>query len=297
LHEGWVTNNLVAAAAARRARVPYIVVPHGVYEPAWRQQLKPPRPVREAFERRMLDGAAAVQVFFETEEAPIRALAPRARFVVAPTGCRPATRRWIGGGGYLAWVGRFDPFHKGLDLLAQALAILPPDRRPFVRLHGYDYKGGLADFHELVARLGLKAWVKVGGVIVGEERQRFLAESDGYVLPSRWESQGLALLEALAMGVPSLVSDRSHVAPLLADRGAAAVAPIDPLRLADAILELGVRRAELSANARRVVSSEFSWDRIVADFLRQLDGLGALAGDADLARAPNAVASSPADRG
>ena len=29
LHEGWVPSNFVAAGAARRARVPYIVMPHG----------------------------------------------------------------------------------------------------------------------------------------------------------------------------------------------------------------------------------------------------------------------------
>ena len=30
LHEGWTTNNLIAAAAARHAGVPYMVMPHGV---------------------------------------------------------------------------------------------------------------------------------------------------------------------------------------------------------------------------------------------------------------------------
>ena len=55
LHEGWVANNLVAAAAARRAGVPYVVMPHGVYEPAWMRYLKPPMWLRSRLERQMLE--------------------------------------------------------------------------------------------------------------------------------------------------------------------------------------------------------------------------------------------------
>ena len=49
---------------------------------------------------------------------------------------------WDGGsGGYVLWLGRFDPEHKGLDLLLQALALLPSRERPTLRIHGPDWRG------------------------------------------------------------------------------------------------------------------------------------------------------------
>jgi glycosyltransferase involved in cell wall biosynthesis len=214
LHEGWVIGNLVAAAAARRAGVPYIVMPHGVYERAWAAQLKPPRWLRNRLERRLLEGAAAVHVFFESEIADIAALAPAASFVAVPTGFDVPPERWTGGGGYLGWIGRIDPTHKGLDLLIGAIACLAPQDRPNIRIRGYDYADGVARLQRLIDAAGVREWVDVRGAITGDEKAQFMRDADGYLHPSRWECHSIALLEHLALGVPCLVSDRIHIAPM-----------------------------------------------------------------------------------
>src|SRR4029079_10239769 len=86
LHGGWVPGNVIAAESASRAGIPYLVVPHGVYEPAWRRYLRQPPAVRELLERRGLSHAAAVPLFFHSEAPSIMALAPAAKIVVSPTG-------------------------------------------------------------------------------------------------------------------------------------------------------------------------------------------------------------------
>jgi hypothetical protein len=73
LHEGWITSNTIAAESASRAGIPYILVPHGVYEPSWRRYLRPPHLIREAIERRVIERAAAVHLFFHSEAASIMA--------------------------------------------------------------------------------------------------------------------------------------------------------------------------------------------------------------------------------
>lgn len=274
LHEGWVTTNLVAGEVARRAGIRYLVVPHGVYEPEWRRYLKPPRIVRDAFERRLLDAAAAVHVFFDSEVPLVRSLAPRSRFVVAPTGHRVPDDRWNGGQGYLAWVGRIDPKHKGLDVLVDAVATLPAQQRPTIKIRGYDYKGGMVRLAAKIRAAGVERWVDLGGRISGDEKRRFLLDADGYVLPSRWESQGLALLEALALGLPCLVSDASHVAPTLREWGAAVLARPDPSHLADGLRELAEADAAIGQRARELVATVFSWDRIIPEFVEQLRTCG-----------------------
>ena len=274
LHEGWVTANLVAAEVAHRSGVPYIVVPHGVYEPAWRRYLKPPRIVRDKLERRLLERALAAHLFFDSESGPLHAVAPDARVVVAPTGTDAPQERWRGGGGYLAWVGRYDPYHKGLDVLVEAVAQLPAERRPYVRLRGYDYEGGKKALSDLVAaRPEVRNWIDIGGPISGQEKRRFLLEADGYVLPSRWESHSMALLEVLGLGVPTLVSGSLHVAPVLAKRSAAVLAGSTRDELAFAILELRREAHRFSEPAASLVASEFSWAAIIPPFVRQVEVL------------------------
>lgn len=274
LHEGWVTNNVVAARAARRAGIPYLVVPHGVYEPLWRRYLRQPRAIRSAVERRLLEGAAAVHLFFASEGSALMALAPSARVVVAPTGMTVPEDRWRGGGGYLAWIGRYDPTHKGLDLLVEALAALPPERRPRVRLRGYDYRRGLDSLRTRVAdHPGLDRWIEVGGPISGREKRVFLVEADGYLLPSRWESHSVALLEALALGMPSLVSGTLHVASDLRRHRAAVLTMPDVEDLTRGLVAVG-EDCDMGDRARTMVETEFSWKGAVDDLVGQLATLG-----------------------
>lgn len=274
LHEGWVTNNIVAAAHARRAGVPYVVMPHGVYEPAWMKYLKPPRWLRDRLERRVLEGAAAVHMFFDSEIADVRRLAPRAKFITVPTGFDLPLEQWRGGGGYLGWVGRIDPVHKGLDVLIGAIARMTPADRPLLRIRGYDYKGGVATLQHQIAAHDLSKWVRLEGAIAGDEKTRFMQEADGYIHPSRWECHSIALLENLAMGVPCLVSDAIHIAGTLKKSGAALLSPPDEEGLAAKLPQLASHQPQVGSRGRALIAESFDWKTIVPQFQSALGTMG-----------------------
>jgi glycosyltransferase involved in cell wall biosynthesis len=274
LHEGWVTNNIVAAAHARRAGTPYIVMPHGVYEPAWMKYLKPPRWLRDRFERRVLEGAAAVHMFFDSEIADVRRLAPRARFMTVPTGFDLPVAQWTGGGGYLGWVGRIDPMHKGLDVLIGAIARMKPGDRPLLRIRGYDYKGGVGTLQRQIAEHDLGKWVRLEGAIAGDEKTRFMQSADGYIHPSRWECHSIALLENLSMGVPCLVSDAIHIAGTLERAGAALLSPPSEDDLAAALPQFAERQPQVGSRGRALIAESFNWNTIVPQFQSALGTMG-----------------------
>ncbi len=274
LHEGWVTANVIAARAAQRMGVPYLVMPHGVYKPDWRRYLKPPRLLREAVERGVLQRARAVHLFFASEAGDVQALAPEVRTLVVPTGFSRQLGEWQGGGGYFAWVGRYDPHHKGLDLLVRAMAMLAPGERPRVVLHGYDYRGGEKRLREQVTRLRLGDFVEVGGLIQGAEKLEFLRQADGNLHPARWESHSMALLESLAIGVPTLATSSMDIAPSLRVRNAAVVVDPTPGAIAAGLMQLTASAPELSRNGRQLVATEFSWSKLVPRYLAELNRLG-----------------------
>lgn len=274
LHTGWVPGNLVAAAAARRRGVPYVVMPHGVYERAWTEFLRGPRLIRQCLERRMLERAAAVHVFFDSEIPDIQALAPRASFLTVPTGFDLPRDRWQGGGAYLAWIGRIDPFHKGLDMLVRAIASLAASERPLLRLCGYDYKGGIEQLRALIATHRLERWVTVEPAIAGEEKRRFLREADGYIHPSRWECHSIALLENLALGVPCVVSKVIHIAGALQRARAAVLAEPREVELALALMRLPSERPCVGARGRALIGYTFNWATLIPQFNGALARLG-----------------------
>jgi glycosyltransferase involved in cell wall biosynthesis len=274
LHEGWVPSNVIAAAAAQRAGVPYVVMPHGVYEPKWTKYLKPPLALRRAIERRVLEGAAAVHVFFPSEIPAIASLAPRASFITVPTGFDLPEEQWSGGGGYLGWIGRIDPFNKGLDVLARALGLLPGDERPIIRIHGYDYQGGIARLRRHIDEQGVRAWMHVDGALGGRDKMQFLQQADGYIHPSRWECHSIALLENLALGVPCLVSSVIHIARTLEQCGAAVLAPPSAQALAHALRRLAAADREISSRGRALVSDAFNWSTLMPHFHGALARIG-----------------------
>lgn len=274
LHEGWVPSNLIAAAAARRAGVPYVVMPHGVYEPAWTTYLKPPMWLRRPLERRLLEGAAAVHVFFESEISGVAALAPGATFMTVPTGFDVPEEQWTGGGGYVGWIGRIDPFNKGLDVVARAIALLPPDQRPVIRIHGYDYKGGIARLQHLIEAEGVGEWMHLDGVLTGRNKTRFLQRADGCIHPSRWDCHSIALLENLALGVPCIVSNGIHIAKTLERSRAAVLAPLTERGLADAFRELKTAASDVSRHGRALVDAAFNWTTLMPQFQQALGRLG-----------------------
>lgn len=272
LHEGWTLSNIVAAGVAQRAGVPYVLVPHGVYEPGIMAGLKLQR-LRFPVERRVLAGAARVHVFHHSEVPLVHAIAPTARPMVSPTGMDLSTDTWQGGGGYLAWFGRIDVEHKGLDILVRAVASLPAGQRPRVQLRGYDFNGGLQVLRRLIAECGVEQDVELAGPVWGQEKVEFMRHCDAYLHLSAWESMGMALLEALAAGTPTVMSDTIHLSRTCADAGAAVVVARSEAAVVAGIEQVRRDAAGYSERGRQLIASAFDWDDIVPPYLTHLRSL------------------------
>ena len=271
LHEGWVTPSHVAARTAGRKGVPYVVVPHGVYQPQILEGLKSPRLARFGMEQAYLSRAAAIHTFYAPEHTLAESVAGRPlRTIVAPTGFRSAKDAWRGGGGYLAWHGRYSPHHKGLDRLLTAYALTAPQQVPHLRLHGGDYQGGRALVEELVDERALGERVTIGPPIGGADKSDFLRRCDGYVFPSRWESHSISLLEALSTGAPVLLQEDLHASSWVIAAGAAIPTDFDDSRrAASALASLGAGVAT-GHRARDFVQDRLNWEVILPPYLSEL---------------------------
>lgn len=276
IHGGWLLGNIAVGRACLRSRVPFVVTTHGVYvrEVLQRRTLRK-RVWAATLERQHLERATAVHVFFPEEQASMEpAMKIRVQTIAAPNGIDyPEEVTWTGRGGYLLWLGRFDIVTKGLDLLVRAVQRIPASSRPQLRLHGPDWRNQKDQIRRLVSELGIEQWVTVGDPVYGDEKWLLISDARACVYPSRWDACPVAVSEAAAVGVPTLVT-RYPLGNFLAERGAAIQVDPDASRIAEAIPRLmSPETRELGGNAAAVARRHLSWDAVAASWLGQLQSL------------------------
>lgn len=276
LHSAWTSHNLAASEVAQRLGIPYVLEPRGAYDPHIVARRRLAKSAWWALaEKRMVERSAAVHIFFDSEKAHLLELGYQGPTVTAPNGVDvPEGHRWDGGsGGYLMWLGRFDPDHKGLALLLQAMLGMPRSLRPELRLYGPDWRGKKDGVARMVASLGLGRHVRVERPLLGDEKYETMARARAFVYPSRWEAFGNSVAEAAAVGVPVLTT-RYPLGSYLQSRSAAVAKDHDPESLAEGIGQvLQPAAAEMGARAREIATSEFRWDHVVQTWTEQVGAL------------------------
>lgn len=275
LHEGWTLSNMVAATVCRFRSIDYVVFPHGVYSPGITENLRL-LAVRAFLEDKVLKRALAVHLFFDSEVAEAAAVSPTARTVVSVTGLDLPDATWDGGiaDRYVAWVGRYDIHHKGIDTLLDAIEQMAPDERPRLRMHGPDHLGDKARVQQLVDAKKLSDWVDVGGELNPAEVREFLLGSIGFIHVPRWEAFGRTIVEALSVGCPVVLASAAHISAQLGSSSAATIIDGEsPSAIAEALADLWNGRLETGPAGRDWVATELSWNARARHLLDQLNQL------------------------
>lgn len=181
---------------------------------------------------------------------------------------------------FLLYFGRLDIFHKGLDTLLEAIAILVRDKADVeIRIAGRGKDA--ARVAEMAQALGITGNVRLLGAVSDAERNELFAGALLQLMPSRFEGFGLAAAEAMAAGVPLIASDVGSLPEVVdAPRGGILVPPDDPLALADAarkLLDDPARRSSLSLSARES-ARRFSWSAVADAHLQFIRNIAATRG-------------------
>jgi glycosyltransferase involved in cell wall biosynthesis len=224
------------------------------------------------------------------------------RVVVAHPGTDPAPATTASAsGGRLLCVAAVAP-HKGQDVLVRALA-------GFADRAGWTctIAGSLRTAPEFVAELttaiaaaGLTDRVTLTGVLTTEALQDAYANADLVVMPSRNESYGMAVAEALARGIPVLASGVGGIAEAIGGSEAAMVVPPDDPWALEVVLRQwwagSARRQELKEAALEARDAARPWSATTAIVASALDAT-ALAATAQTATAQTATAQTASSSG
>ncbi len=276
--------SLVAAAICRRRGVPYIVSLHGNLDPY--MHAKRNRFLKDAyllaFGRRALNKAAAIHLISEGERDMVKAFGLTSRQVVIDLGLdalkfrseekgkfRAAYPEW-GSQKVVMYLGRL-AYSKGLDLLADAFRILAADDPEIhLVLVGPDDHGYGEAIRQILRRESLVDRVTVTGRVSEEAKISALMDANVFAFPSYSEAFGLAMVEAMACGLPVVLTERAALAREMESLGAALVVKSDAPALAAGLNTL-LRDPDLcqriASTARTLVATRFSWPVVTTQFL------------------------------
>lgn len=278
LHGVWETNLLRASMLCRRFRVPYCICCCGMLDVwsmqqrSWKKKLA----LALAF-RRMLDGAAFIQALNRDEIELMRPLGLKPPSLIIPngiflnevegdaSGANNATLEKLPNRRFILFLSRLH-YKKGLDILADAYRRIAPIL-PDVDLVVAGPDGGAEhDFRAQISQYGLEKRVHLVGGLYGPDKIAALKRAACFCLPSRQEGFSVAITEALACGVPVVITDACHF-PEVAEAEAGVVCAVDAEAVAAGLMQIlddPTRAVWMGEAGHKLVRDNYTWPRIAA---------------------------------
>ncbi len=290
----WQYHSFSTWRVLRSSPIPYYVFTHGMLDP-WFKRRYPLKHLKKLVywpwaEYRVLRDARAV--LFTSEEE--RQLAKRsfklyrANEVVvnygvpAPVGEASVQREIfltqfpeLRDKRILLFLGRIDP-KKGCDLLIEAFAqVFRQDPSLRLVIAGPDQLGTQPGLQALAERLGVAQAITWTGMLREQLKMGAFRAAEAFVLPSHQENFGLAIAEALACGVPVLISDKVNIwrevledhAGLVAEDSLAGTTRL----LLDWLSMSPAGRQRIASNAHNCFSSRFNSDAAARSLLSTIE--------------------------
>ena len=260
-----------------KRKIPYVILPHGemtaeAQKKKWLKKFVANILIFNKFVRR----AKAVQCLSERERDGIKFKAKK--FIGTNGIALPDKRKdtFSEEGVKLLYIGRLDAYHKGLDIMVEAVALARPVMEKYnakLTVHGPDILGRMAKLESLVKENGVEDLISLNCEIAGKDKEEKLLSSDIFIQTSRVEGMPMGILEALSYGLPCIVTKGTTLAEKINDYGAGFGVKTDAFAVADAIkkaLENRESLIEKSKNAVKLIEEQFVWDTIAKEWIEEV---------------------------
>lgn len=269
------------ASELRKKRIPYIIVPRCSFthqainnHAKWKKKIAGWLMFNKFFK-----GAVSIQYLTEQEKNDSSTFINPRGFIIGNGITLPEKRKYhvpqdkIKG----LFIGRIDIYHKGLDLLLDAII----EKKEFLSKHNveiYIYGPENSDYHilkEKAAQQGVENIFVLKGGISGKDKEETYKNSDFFIMTSRFEGQPMAMLEALSYGLPCIATDGTYMREQIEDMNAGIGSDGDVESIGNALQKLVEIRESLpekSENAYKL-ASRYNWKEQALRFHEEIQKL------------------------
>lgn len=255
-----------------RKNIPYIVVPHScLTQMAQRKKILKKKLGNAFLFRKFINKALAIQCLSQNE------LVETKFHTVKFIGTNGITMPKIKKENFndkkvvFTYIGRLDAYHKGLDLLVNAVSSIKDfllENHCVFCLYGPDRYGWFKHVETLIKENGVADLIFLNPAVSGQEKQKILLNSDIFIQTSRFEGMPMGILEAMSYGLPVLITEGTNLGSYVKQYDAGWVAETSAESIAEQIKKAVSDRENWivkSQNAVEIMEQNFVWKKIAKE--------------------------------
>lgn len=277
VHEIWHYPNFACYQVAKAARKPYLVAVHGALEPSCLNHKAFKKKIySKLIQREILENAAAIQAITEDEIKSIAEFVDNRNIYCVPNGLNmeefenlpdksklQSLYPQIKDKRVILFLGRIHP-KKGLDVLAKALGKVAREQGDVCLLiAGPNNDGYQTQVEKILAAEGVLDKVIFTGMLTGSQKLAALSGADIFVLPSHSEGFSMSTLEAMACGLPVVITKDCHFEEV-EQMQAGKVIDGNLAELSEALIQLLADRPlceKMGKAGKKLVTDKYTWDK------------------------------------
>lgn len=253
-----------------KSKIPYIIIPRGeLTNKAQNQKFLKKRIANLLFFYKFAKYATAIQYLTKQEQFDSGNKWNKKSFISSNGVSLPSLGSKIFNINKIrvVYIGRIDKYHKGLDLLIEACNKIQTSLRNFnftIELYGTDRINDTPSLCNLIDKYNLKDIFSFEPAVFGEDKIKILQKADVFIMTSRFEGHPMGLIEALAYGLPCLVTTGTNMREEITNFNAGWTADTTVDSIAKALKKMISERSlfeQKSTNAKKL-AIQYDWNKI-----------------------------------
>lgn len=246
--------------------IPYIIIPHGCLVKKAQNNKKIKKKIANfLFFNSFIKCATALQYLNEDEKE--KSIFSSQRYLISGNGVNAPIRKNKPKGKNFVYIGRYDIKVKGLDLL---LKTINTNKEWFeknnvkIDLYGRASGNGIVEIKKYIEKYSLNEIVSINDAIYGEEKETLLLNAYTFIQVSRHEGQPMGIMEALAYGLPCIVTYGTNFGKYVNDNECGIGIEFSEQQLFDAIKQMYNNeniRNEYSNNCE-IIIKDYEWKNV-----------------------------------
>ena len=262
----------------RKKNIPYIIIPRGCMTQGAQKQKALKKGIANIFLFNRFSRKALAIQYLTLNEKRDSSKTWNKKSLIVPNGTDiPKNKKTMfnTNSAIGTFIGRIDLYHKGIDLFLLAcrdLSSLIIDKNVVLNFYGPAELSVREQIEEQVKLYGLQNNIFLHPEVYGEDKNSILLKSDFFILTSRFEGMPMGLLEALAYGLPVLVTEGTNMGTIIREKGAGLVSNCDYKEIAINLrnmLTLDIASYKKMGENARKLALQYTWDNIASETHKQ----------------------------
>lgn len=254
----------------KKLKIPYIIIPHGCLVKEAQNSKKTKKIIANfLFFNKFISQASAIQFLNENEKDKTNF--KYKKYIISGNGTgyfvkecnkHPKNKN-------IVYIGRYSIHCKGLDMLLKACFInkkwfLENDIK--IEMFGRTSGNDLNILKKEIEKKELNDVIKINDAIYNEEKNNVLNETYAFIQTSRHEGQPMGIIEAMAYGIPCIVTTGTTFADIVNDNKCGYGVNFDDKEIFEAIKQMCENENERNLFAENSLSyckKNFDWKNII----------------------------------